>query len=221
MTITAGGCWTAKEVEYRVLEAAETLMLCPNHYGGGGSAWPAFPQDPQESYAYNAARYRRLPSPGAISRMTATWGWINAHPAESERKLLYAWAWQKTKKGKFLNDFASREGVNSRTLRRAITAICQAIADRLTQSGLACLDGAVDDVSEITPENASQKVSFPKHANHFLEPGAKPRYPTEAEIKALRKRLEKANKKRAQRKTKPPESTSDQAPVPHPSRKID
>ena len=194
--------WTAKAVEYRVLEAAETLMLSPNVHGGGiGSAWPAFPDDPQDSYAYNPARYRRSPSPGAITRMMTTWGWINAHPAESERKLLYAWAWQKTKKGKFLNDFAAREGVHSRTLRRAITAICQAIADRLNQQKIAWLDAAVDDVSEIEPEIAPSKVPSQKHASHHMEPGAKPRYPTKAEIDALKKRLEKANRKRQRAKS--------------------
>ncbi|TJV51143.1 MAG: hypothetical protein E5Y01_16275 [Mesorhizobium sp.] len=219
MTAVTATLWTAKAVEYRVLEAAETLMLCPNHYGGGGSAWPAFPQDPQDSYAYNEARYRRRPSPGALSRMTQTWGWINAHPAESERKLLYAWAWQKTKKGRFLNDFASREGINSRTLRRAITAICQAIADRLTQAGLACFEHVVDEVSEITTEIAPIKVPSQKHASHFMEPGAKPRYPTPAEIKALKKRLEKANRKRAHRNVKPPESIATPMPAKKPSRK--
>jgi hypothetical protein len=200
VTVSTEAWWTAKAVENRVLEASETLMLCPNHFIGGGSAWPAFPQDPQESYAYNEARYRRRASPGALSRMMTTWGWINDHPAESERKLLYAWAWQKTKKGKFLNDFASREGINSRTLRRAITAICQAIADRLNQHKIAWLDHDVDVVSEITPENAPKTVMFPKHANYFLEPGAKPRFPTPAEIKALEKRLKKAAMKRAQRR---------------------
>lgn len=200
MTVAVEAWWTAKAVEIRVLEAAETLMLCPDTRSSVGSAWPAFPSSQEESYGYNDARYRKRASPGALSRMSTTWGWINDHPAESERKLLYAWAWQKTKKGRFLNDFASREGINSRTLRRAITAICQAIADRLNQQKIAWLGERVDVMSEITPENASQKVSFPKHANHFLEPGAKPRYPTEAEIKALKKRLEKANKKRAQRK---------------------
>lgn len=194
--------WTAKAVEYRVLEAAETLMLCPNNYGGGSIAWPQVVQSKEDAYGYTDVRYKRMPSPGAISRMAVTWGWINSHPSESDRKLLYAWAWQKTKKGKFLNDFASREGINSRTLRRAITAICQAIADRLTQSGLACLDPAVDDVSEIEPEIAPSKVPSQRHVSHYIEPGAKPRYPTQDEIGALKKRLEKANRRRERARRK-------------------
>jgi hypothetical protein len=192
--------WTAKAVEHRVLEAAETLMLCPNHHAGGVTAWPEVVRSKEDAYGYEAATYKRLPSPGALSRMSTTWGWINAHPVESDRKLLYAWAWQKTKKGKFLNDFASREGINSRTLRRAITAICQAIADRLNQREIAWSDQRVDVVSEIEPENAPEQVSFHRHANHFMEPGARPRFPTPAEIKALAKRLEKQNRKRARTK---------------------
>ncbi|WP_127426647.1 DUF6362 family protein [Mesorhizobium sp. M1D.F.Ca.ET.183.01.1.1] len=202
-----------------MLEAAETLMLCPNHRGGGSTFWPDVVQSREDAYGYTDARYKRMPSPGAISRMTTTWGWINAHPIESERKLLYAWAWQKTKKGRFLNDFASREGINSRTLRRAITAICQAIADRLNQQKVAWLGDRVDAVSEIEPEIAPIKVPSQKHASHFMELGAKPRYPTPAEIKALKKRLEKANRKRAQRKVKPSESSQEPAQAKKPSRK--
>lgn len=189
--------WTAKAVEYRVLEAAETLMLCPNSYVGGGHAWPEVVRSKEEAYGYAPAAYRRVPSPGALSRMIETWGWINAHPVESDRRLLYAWAWQKTKRGRFLNDFASREGINSRKLRRSITRICQAIADRLEQAGFACQEPAVDAVSEIEPEPGSQRVSSKKSATHMMAPGARPRYPTPDEIKALTKRLEKQNRKRA------------------------
>ncbi|CAH2399194.1 hypothetical protein [Mesorhizobium ventifaucium] len=190
--------WTAKAVEYRVLEAAETLMLTPNVGGAGGSAWPEYiPHYPR------AMKIRIRPSPGALSRMTETWGWINAHPIEENRRLLYAWAWQKTKRGRFLNDFASREGIKTRTLRDKITKICQSIADALLQQQIPCFEQAVDDVAEIEPETASQTVSSETSAQAksdaivgFMEPGAKPRYPTQAEIAALRKRLEKQNRKR-------------------------
>jgi hypothetical protein len=154
-------------------------------------------------------KIRIRPSPGALTRMTATWSWINALPSESDRRLLYAWAWQKTRKGKFLDDFASREGIKTRTLRWTITRICQAIADDLTQRKVPCLDQAVDDVAEIEPEPASQTVSSETSATAtsdgivgFIEPGAKPRYPTPAEIEALKKHLEKRNKLRRRAKAK-------------------
>ncbi len=190
--------WTAKAVEYRVLEAAETLMLTPNVGGGGGSAWPEYiPHYPR------AMKIRIRPSPGALTRMLATWAWINALQSEKDRRLLYAWAWTKTRKGRFLNDFASREGVNSRTLRWTITRICQDIADQLEQAKVPCFDQAVDDVAEIEPEPASQTVSSETSARveidgivSHIEPGARPRYPTREEIAALVKRLEKANKLR-------------------------
>lgn len=183
--------WTAKAVEHRVLEAAETLMLTPNTYVGCGNAWPEYiPHYPRQM------RIRVRPSPGALTRMAETWGWINAHPVESDRRLLYAWAWQKTKRGRFLNDFAAREGINSRTLRRQITRICQDIADRLMQAGIACLDRVVDDVSEMEPETPSETVPSQRYANHMMAPGAKPRYPTPEEIEALERRIMKANRRR-------------------------
>lgn len=191
--------WTAKAVEYRVLEAAETLMLTPNVGGGAaGSAWPEYiPHYPR------AMKIRIRPSPGALTKMLATWAWINALQSEKDRRLLYAWAWTKTRKGRFLSDFASREGVNSRTLRWTITRICQDIADQLEQRKVPCFEQAVDDIAEIEPEPASQAVSSETSARDqtdgivsFIEPGARPRYPTREEIAALVKRLEKANKLR-------------------------
>lgn len=193
--------WTAKAVEIRVLEAAETLMLTPNVSGAGGSAWPEYiPHYPR------AMKIRIRPSPGALTRMMETWNWINAHPVESDRRLLYAWAWQKTRKGKFLDDFAAREGIKSRTLRWTITRICQAIAEQLEQRKVPCFDQAIDDVAEIEPETASQTVSSETSAKvendgivSSMEPGSRPHYPTPAEIEALRKRLEKQNKLRRRR----------------------
>lgn len=174
-------------------------MLTPNVGGSGASSWPEYiPHYPR------AMKIRIRPSPGALSRMTETWGWINAHPIEENRRLLYAWAWQKTKRGRFLNDFASREGINSKTLRRQITRICQAIADYLSQANVPCFESGVDEVSEITAETASETVSSEKSGTTpeggivaYMEPGAKPRYPTPAEIEVLRKRLEKQNRRRA------------------------
>lgn len=196
--------WTAKAVEFRVLEAAETLMLTPNVGGGGGSAWPEYiPHYPR------AMKIRIRPSPGALTRMLATWAWINALQSESDRRLLYAWAWTKTRKGKFIDDFASREGIKSRTLRWTITRICQAIADDLEQRKVPCFEQAVDYVAEIEPETASQTVSSERSAKveidgivSHIEPGARPRYPTREEIAALVKRLEKQNKLRRRAKAK-------------------
>ncbi|MER8387293.1 DUF6362 family protein [Mesorhizobium sp. M1380] len=179
-------------------------MLTPNVGGASGSAWPEYiPHYPR------AMKIRIRPSPGALTRMMETWGWINALQSESDRRLLYAWAWQKTRKGKFLDDFASREGIKTRTLRWTITRICQAIADQLEQRKVPCFEQPVDDVAEIEPETASQTVSSEPcvtAANDgivgFIEPGARPRYPTPAEIAALAKRLEKQNKLRRRAQAK-------------------
>lgn len=41
--------WTAKAIEHRVIEAAETLMLCPNHHISG-SAWVDVVRSRDEAY---------------------------------------------------------------------------------------------------------------------------------------------------------------------------
>jgi len=169
--------WTAKAVEGRVLEAAETLMLLPNVKGPQpyGSAMPT-PVKEWEAYGSEPSRYKSRPSRDAIDRMPETWSWINALSSQDDRVLLYAWAWVKTRRGRTINDFASREGMNNRTLRRQISRICQDIANSLNRMRHVRLTAAVDTVSEITVEADPEQISSVKYANHWRAEDAKPRH---------------------------------------------
>ncbi|TPJ70474.1 MULTISPECIES: DUF6362 family protein [unclassified Mesorhizobium] len=169
--------WTAKAVEDRVIEAAETLMLLPNVRGPQpyGSAMPT-PVKEWEAYGSEPSRYKSRPSRDAIDRMPETWGWINAHPDQSDRVLLYSWAWVKTRRGRSINDFASREGVNVRTLRRQISRICQDIAGELNRLHVVRLKVIVDPVSEITAEVDTDQISSVSYANHWRAEDAKPQH---------------------------------------------
>ncbi|WP_157632728.1 DUF6362 family protein [Hoeflea sp. 108] len=166
--------WTAKAVEERVLEAAETLMLMPNAPGPRefGNSMPPVVEDGRSE----PSRYKARPSRAAIDRMPQTWEWINALPKQADRVLLYAWAWVKTRRGRSINDFASGEGMNVRTLRRAVTRICQLIANDLNRMQLVRLNSAVDLVSENQAELHPEQISSVSYANHWRAADAKPRH---------------------------------------------
>lgn len=165
--------WTARAVEDRVIEAAETLMLLPNTPGPRefGNSMPTVVEDNRVE-----TRYRRRPSRDALDRMPQTWEWINALPKQADRVLLYSWAWVKVRSGRRIDDFASREGMNVRTLRRAITSICQQIANNLNRMHLVRLNDHVDAVSEITEEIVPSTVTSVKYASHWRAPDAKPQH---------------------------------------------
>lgn len=169
--------WTARAVEDRIIEAAETLMLSPNVKGPQqyGSSMPQ-PVTDWQAYGSEPMRYKRRPSRDALDRMPATWVWINALPSQSDRVLLYSWAWVKVRSGRKIEDFASREGMNVRTLRRAITAICQQIANDLNRMHAVRLNDGVDPVSEIAEEMDPQTVTSVKYASHWRAPDAKPQH---------------------------------------------
>lgn len=169
--------WTARAVEDRVIEAAETLMLLPNVNGpqAYGSAMPPGIRDWQ-AYGSEKSRYKRRPSRDAIDRMPEVWGWINALPSQADRVLVYAWAWVKVRSGRKIQDFASGEGMNVRTLRRAITAICQQIANNLNRMHIVRLNDLVDAVSEIAEEMDPEAISSVTYANHWRAPDAKPQH---------------------------------------------
>lgn len=125
--------WTAKAVEYRVVEATETLMLCPKVIGprAFGSSMPEPQRRHQDGDVAVTLRYRRLPNASAIDQMEECWAWINALETVEDRRLLYDWARIKCARGRSLRLFAVQQRMNSRTLRREISRLCQEIARRL------------------------------------------------------------------------------------------
>jgi len=171
--------WSAKDVEHRVLEAAETLMLMPNVQGPKmfGNGMPEMVREKwKDATPTNTHVHKARPSREAIGRMPETWSWINAMPEQADRVLLYAWAWVKTRKGRSINAFASQEGHNNRTLRRQISRICQAIANELNRKHAVRLTIAVDRMSEITAEVDPEQISSVNYASHWRAEDAKPRH---------------------------------------------
>jgi hypothetical protein len=168
--------WTAKLVEERILEMADTLRKLPAAKGPKmfGTAMPEPVRSFQEVYGAHAARYRESASAAALGRMEQVFGWINALPGEADRKLLYAWSWVKVRKGMKISAFAEENELNERTLRRSITMICQRIAANLNQNGQLRLVHPDLQVSETQPDITSTTVSSEKCVTHWRASDAKP-----------------------------------------------
>ena len=168
--------WTAKAVEDRILEMADTLRKSPAIRGPKvyGSSMPEPIRHHEEAYGFHAARYRETASAGALGRMEQVWAWINAMPDEADRKLIYAWSWVKVRKGMKISAFAAENHFNERTLRRAVTAICQGIADRLNQEQQIRLLTPDCLVSETQPDIASTTVTSGNCVTAWRTSDAKP-----------------------------------------------
>lgn len=171
--------WTAKAIELRILEMADTLRLSPKVKGPQeyGSSQPEVVREAGEGYGYSAAWYKPRASGAALGRMEAVWSWINALPDQDDRKLIYAWSWVKVRKGMKLSAFAAENDMNDRMLRREITRLCQVIANNLNQNHLVRLNSEDLQVSENQPDIATTKVtseSCDREPRHWIAPGAKP-----------------------------------------------
>lgn len=168
--------WTAKGVELRILEMADTLRKSPCVKGPRefGNNMPEPVRRYDESYGHQSARYRENASAGALGRMEQVWKWINGLKSEHDRKLLYAWSWVKVRKGMKIAAFAEENFLNERTLRRSITALCQGIADNLNQKAQFRLLTSDCHVSEIQPDITPQTVSSESCATHWRASDAKP-----------------------------------------------
>ncbi|MEX3008730.1 DUF6362 family protein [Hoeflea sp. TYP-13] len=168
--------WTAKAVEHRLIEAAETLTLCPRALGpkAYGNSMPEPLRRQSDAYASNAPRYRRRPSAGAMDRMEICWTWINALDEKQDRQLLYDWARAKGGRGRSLKVLAMEEGMSDRTLRREITRICKTIARRLNRQHTPQHSEAIND----EPHNAHQadETVAPNrtHDTHWRAHNARP-----------------------------------------------
>jgi hypothetical protein len=180
--------WNAKTVEGRILEMAEALRLSPAARGPQtfGNGMPDPVKDPGEGYGYGAAYYRKTVSAGALGRMEQVWAWINALPDQSDRTLIYAWSWVKVRKGMKISAFAAENDLNERTLRRAVTAVCQRIANNLNRNHAIRLDSADLQVSENQPDITSQTVTSESCVKHWRSEDAKPQIdPAHAQRRVL------------------------------------
>jgi hypothetical protein len=135
--------WTAKAVELRVVEMADTAQSLPRGGQRGFSrAWPEY----IGLYAADL-RVRDRPSAGAILRMEEAWSWLDCFLGESE--LLYWWSATKVQRSARIADFAEKMGMKDRTLRDHISKLCQRIADNLNQKHVVWLNNRVDVSAEI------------------------------------------------------------------------
>ncbi|AVA22482.1 DUF6362 family protein [Rhizobium sp. NXC24] len=168
--------WTAKAVEARILEMADTLRISPSVRGPKmfGNAMPESVRRYDESYGVQPARYRENASAASLGRMEQVWNWINALPSEADRKLIYAWSWVKVRRGMTISAFAVENDLNDRTLRRQIDRICQRIADNLNRIMLVRLNNADCLLSENQPDIASQTVTSEICVTHWRASDAKP-----------------------------------------------
>ncbi|KAB2728241.1 DUF6362 family protein [Brucella anthropi] len=167
---------TAADMEARVIEAAATEGLLPRVNGpkSGGNSMPDVVRE-WSSYASEPSRYIRRPKPDAIDRMMETVCWINDTLPEDERLFLYKWAKAKVTKGVKLNDFAKKNDINNRTMRRYIRFLCQRVIDGASRLERFRLTEAVDPVSENDDNSHQQTVSSEKCATHWRAPDAKPK----------------------------------------------
>ncbi|MGQ3211709.1 MAG: DUF6362 family protein [Shinella sp.] len=116
--------WTAKAVEDRVLEMADTLRKVPavGDPKVYGSAMPEPVRRFSDAYGGRAARYRETASAGELGRMEKCFDWT-ALPSQSDREFLYAWSWVKVRTGLTIWAFAKKNDMSESTLRRAVKAI--------------------------------------------------------------------------------------------------
>ncbi|NTF43081.1 DUF6362 family protein [Rhizobium rhizogenes] len=153
--------WTYEQVRGQIIEGALTLRASPAALGPrmGLGAMSDIVRDLMESYGYDEAKVRRIPSAGAISRMYETWDWINTYLTEPERKLIYDYAFIKTRRGVYLDAYLKKIDMSRSTFERRIASHCQRIADNLNQKHRVRLTVAFDDVTEIDLKPTSITVA--------------------------------------------------------------
>lgn len=191
MNIAVFADWTYEQVRARIIEAAETLLASPAALGPRmklGSMSEVV-QAYNDAYGAAPAGYRRIPAPGALSRMEETWSWINSYLCEEDRKLIYDYGFIKTRKGLYLDRYLQRNDMVRRTFERKIQRACQTIASALNRKHLVRLDIRLDAVSQNSVEDTPTTVSSEKCATHWIAPDAKPQVdPALASVRVLKPR---------------------------------
>lgn len=170
--------WTYDAVRDRVLEAAETLMASPAALGPRmlGSMSDIFSEYVDEYRRGETTRIRRIPAPGALTRMEETWTWINTMLAEKERKLLYDYSFLKSRKGMYLARYLEQNGVIRRTFERRVNGACQRIANNLNRQLSVRLTMPLDEVSQIRADIDPTTVSSVSYAKWERGADAKPQH---------------------------------------------
>lgn len=168
--------WTARAVEDRIIEMADTLRKLPSVKGPkvSGNAMLEVVRRHSEAYGAGKATFRISASAASIGRMEQCFDWINALPEQRDRELIYAWSWVKVRRGLTIGRFAQENDMSESTLRRAVTAICQRVAENLNQKRQIRLLVPDCAVTEIQPDIASTTVTSEKCATNWLASDARP-----------------------------------------------
>lgn len=151
--------WTYADVRAYIIEAADTLMMGePDRGPGFAGLMGDVVREVAESYGWDVAGYKRIPSPGALARMEETWRWINTWLNEDDRRLVYEYGFIMTRKGHTIAGWCERNGWIKRTFERAVNRCCQRIADELNRKYAVRFTADVDAMSQITEKVASSQV---------------------------------------------------------------
>jgi len=167
--------WTAKQVELRILEAAETCLRLPPVKGPQiyGNNMPEPVRRQIEAYGSNKPKYRRNIDRSAIARMEETWGWINSYLSEADRHVVYGWSYAKKHKRRSLGRFARENHYSVRTLYRVTRKICSQIAEKLNNVHAPNLTMADFD-RKMHANQLKSKISVQPNQLYWMAPGAKP-----------------------------------------------
>lgn len=163
--------WTYEQVRAQIIEAAYTLRASPADAGPRlrNGAMSDVVHAMSEAYGYSETTVRRTSSAGAISRMYQVWDWINAYLDEEARKLVYEYAFIKTRKGIYLDAYLKKIDMTRRSFERRIQSHCQRIANNLNQKHKIRLTVAMDGVSQIDLEHTSTTVASNKCATDWRD----------------------------------------------------
>jgi hypothetical protein len=126
-------------------------------------------RDLMEGYGYQEVTVKRIPTAGAISRMYECWDWINTYLDEEARKLVYDYAFIKTRKGVYFEAYLKKIDMSRSTFERRIQSHCQRIADNLNQKHRVRLTTAFDELTEIDVNHTLSTVASKNCATNWRD----------------------------------------------------
>jgi len=153
--------WTYEQVRAQIIEGALTLRSSPAALGPRMrlGTMSDVVRSMMDAYASDKERLRHIPSAGAISRMYETWDWINECLDEDARKLVYDYAFIKTRKKIYIDAYLKKIDMSRSTFERRIQSYCQRIADNLNQKHRVRLTVGFDELTQMAVEDTSITVA--------------------------------------------------------------
>ena len=157
--------WIPKDVEDRILEAAETIMLCPPARGPQqhGNAMPEPVRRLFQDAAPTRTKVKILPEAAAIDRMEETWEWIN-ELAEEDRKIIYNWSYIKVRRRRYVKQVIAALGYSDRTFYRRLRRILADITENLNKNHAVQLTMAQNE-----PILRANHISSPEACSPFRQ----------------------------------------------------